>query len=351
MLSSCVPHQGDVNQDLTNVAAFIEADSPDIGIENDFDDKMGVSEEEAGQLDDNCVSQSKSDEYSFPDGIKSTTPNEEHVIEEEDVLSGGNSGRQDWKSFVNQTINNDTIDITIEKIDLSIYSEGYLVGDFFYEKPHVPGKSRAANRINDFFCREYDRFLNGSLMFPDNDDYRRSKDYLEESLGWWDAKELAIQPFTCNVVTKMTFLSEDYISFFQTYRAWSTGPRDTFNYGVTFNMKTGELVPFTAFVGIEANAFKNRLCDTLLPLVDIFSIMPEDVYKMYGPDDDNTFIVTYYNTEVALDKCYFYDGKSIFLTLNYELFPHDGIIIRWDDIMYMPFIINYDDTIYVLEHP
>ena len=70
---------------------------------------------------------------------------------------------------------------------------------------------------------------------------------------------------------------------------------------------------------------------------------------MYGPNNDNTFIAKYYDTEVALDKCYFYDGHSVFLTLNEGLYPHDGFIVKWDDIMHTPFTIWHDNSIIELD--
>ena len=114
-------------------------------------------------------------------------------------------------------------------------------------------------------------------------------------------------------------------------------------------METGKLIPFTEFVDIEANAFKKSLCDALLPLFIEYGPRQEDVYEVYGPNNDNTFITKYYDTEVALDKCYFYDGHSVFLTLNYGIYPHDGFIVKWDDIMHTPFSIWHDDSIIELE--
>ena len=343
-LFGCVPHHGGENPGNTNVAAFDEADSSDFSAQYSADERKYVTITESGQFDeDGLIDQYGSDHVSFPDETSHTGLLKEHGTEEEIEISGEKPERLEWEDFVNQTISCGTVDVIIEKIDHSVYREGYLIGDFFYEKPYLSGNSIAAARINDYFCRDYDRFLNGSHKFPENDSYRRTEKFLEEALECYDAKTIAIHPFTDNVVTKLTFLSEDYISFLQTSRGWSTGPRDTWNFGVTFSMTTGELVPFTEFVDIGANEFRTNLYNAIMPLLGDY--FPEDIYRIYGPNTDDTFSITYYGTEMALDKSYFYDGHSLFLTLNYGLYPHDGFVIRWDSIMHVPCTINYDGTV------
>ena len=349
LLFGCVPYQAGENPGYTNTASFVGEDSSDFASKYNADVKKHVTGTESGRFNEESVmSQYWSDDVSFSDETSHTGLLKEHGSGEETEMSGEKPERLEWEDFVNQTISCGTVDVIIEKIDHSVYSEGYLIGDFFYEKPYLSGNSIAAARINDYFCRDYDRYLNGSLKFPENDSYRRTEKFLEEALECYDAKTIAIHPFTDNVVTKLTFLSEDYISFLQTSRGWSTGPRDTWNFGVTFSMTTGELVPFTEFVDIGANEFKTNLYNAIMPLLGDY--FPEDIYRIYGSNTDDTFAITYYGTEVALDKSYFYDGHSLFLTLNYGLYPHDGFVIRWDSIMHVPCTINYDGTVNVLDY-
>jgi len=344
-LFGCLPYQGGDNPSYTDGVALMETDGSYLSDEHNEDEI-----EESAQLDDHSlVIQPESDEDSFTDEPGYTDLREEHDVEVNGDATEADTEQIDWESFVNPTISYGDIDVVIERIDHSVYSEGYLVGDFFYEKPCLSGNSTAAFRISDYFRRGYDSFLNGSLMFPDNDTHQWIRDYLEESLGWHGVESIAFQPFTYNVVTKLTFLSDDYVSFFQTYRVWTTGPRDKWNFGVTFSMKTGEQVSFTEFKNISANEFKTDLCNTLMPFHWINS--PEDTAAMYGPNSNNTFSATYYDIEIALDKSYFYDGHSVFLTLNYGLFPHSGFIIKWDDTMHVPCVVNYDDTIRMLDYP
>ena len=240
-------------------------------------------------------------------------------------------------------------EVTINKIDYSMYIEESLVGEFFYEKPHIAGGTEPARKINDYFDKDCDEFFSGRATFFGENAFQIKKYHVKESIERWGLETLVDWPFQYSVTSKMTFISEDYISFCQTYRSWTTGPRDTWNLGVTFSVKTGELVPFTEFIDISANTFKENLCDVLLPLFNEYGASKEDVNNTYGPNDDNTFSIKYYDTEISLDTKYFYDGNSIYLTLNHRLYPHDGFIIRWDDIMHSPFTIEYDNTIYVLE--
>ena len=347
MLSGCVSYQETGYQRYTSTNTIVEHDISDVYLDS-MNNAVSITEEVAEQtIEKSRALQNEGDvaRFSEEDG-KYSLSQRCGVNDESEVYESG-AEQLGWESVVNPTINNDTIDITIEKIDHSVYREGYLVGDFFYEKPYVPSGSTASERINDYFYGEYERFIEGSYMSPDSNSYKRVNELLEEFIESRGAEAIAIQPFTCNVVTKLTFFSEDYISFWQTYRWWATGPRDTWNFGVTFSMKTGKLVSFAEFVDIEANTFKKELCDTLLPLFVEYG--QEYVYETYSPNNENTFIARYFDTEVVLDTSYFYDGHSIFLTLNYGLYPHDGFIVKWDDIMHKPFIIWHDDSIIELE--
>jgi len=344
-LFGCVPYKVGDNPGNTDVAALVETDGSYLSDEHNEDEIW-----KSAQLDEcSLVGQPESDEDSLPDEAGYAELLEELDIEMKGDTTEANTDQIGWESFVNPTISCGAIDIAIERIDHSVYSEGYLVGDFFYEKPRLSGNSAAASRINDYFRRGYDRFIDGSLLFPDNSPHQAIRDYLEESLGRHGTEIIEFEPFTDNVVTKIAFLSDDYVSFFQTFRKWSTGPRDTWNFGVTFSMKTGEQVPFTEFKNIGANEFKTYLCDALMPFH--WTNSPEDTAAIYGQNINDTFSAAYYDIEMALDKSYFYDGHSVFLTLNYGLFPHDGFIIKWDDTMHVPCVVNNDDTLRMLDHP
>ena len=350
MLSGCVSYQENGNQGNNGNTSYIEEDSSTLRIVDNTNKSEDVLEKETEQPKEEILEVSHTGDIdSFADDADNTALSQRCGTKDESDIFEDGSELYIWKGYVNPTINNDSIGITIEKKDHSVYSEGYLVGDFFYEKPYISSGSTATDRINDYFCREYKRFTNGSYMSPDSDSYEWINELLEEFIESRGAEAIAIQPFTCNVVTRLTFFSEEYISFWQTYRWWATGPRDTWNFGVTFSMKTGELVPFTEFVDIEANTFKKSLCDVLLPMFVEYG--QKYVYETYFPNNDNTFMIKYFDIEVSLDTSYFYDGNSIFLTLNHGLYPHDGIIIQWDDTMHTPNIIEYDGTTKVLDYP
>ena len=224
-------------------------------------------------------------------------------------------------------------DILINKVDHSIFIEGDLIGDFFYEKPHIPGDSAVVEKINDYFNKDCDDFFFGSAMFQGDDAFQRVKSFIDGVLELGEEKFLIMHPYRYYVTTEMTFLSEAYISFRQRYVRAVGGPHDTWNNGVTFSLSTGELVSFIEFFDVKANTFKKNLCDILLSQFNNSPRIQEDIINIYGPNEDNSFSIMYYGTEIALDKHFFYDGQSINLTLNYGLFPHDGLIIKMSDIM------------------
>ena len=221
--------------------------------------------------------------------------------------------------------------IVITRIDYSVYIEEKLIGNFFYEKPHIWGNSEAINKINNYFINDYENFFHGTSMFFGENGFQRMTYELERSLEWQEFESLAAHPFQYNVITKMTYLSEDYISFLQIHTWAHTGPRGEWFNGVTFNLTTGELVSFTEFYYVDPNVFRTSLVEFLLQAIDENWLFQDEIINTYGPNDDNSFLLVYFGIEAgALDKQFFYDGCSINLTLNHGLYPHMGLIVRWN---------------------
>ena len=221
---------------------------------------------------------------------------------------------------------------SISRVDYSAFNQDHnAIGIFYYDKPYVSESFSGAQKINNYFEQECENFFCGTARFFGENAFVKMQEDLNWGINCYGETGLVIQPFCYFVTTQVTYFSENYISFFQSY-AWATaGPRDVWNSGLTFCLATGELVELTDFYEIAADDLKANICNVLL---SIFSDYPEERHReiidIYGPNDDNSFEIMYYDTALDLDKNYFYDGQVINLTLNEGLFPHNGIIISWN---------------------
>ena len=228
----------------------------------------------------------------------------------------------------------------MERVDRSSYSQNHQVtGIFFYEQPHISEAFTGSKQINDYFKQDCHNFFNGTSIFFGENAFQRMKEYFEDGLDQYGETALIEQPFCYYVVTRVTYVSEEYISFCQTY-AWSAaGPNDVWNTGLTFNLVTGELVPFTKFYDIGAHELRTSLSESLrLLLSDYPEERQAEIAETYGPKDNNSFLATCDGTSFALDETYFYDGDSIHLTLNYGLYPHNGLVMQWSGTNSVVFI-------------
>lgn len=209
-------------------------------------------------------------------------------------------------------------DISISKVDHSAFSDDrQITGNFFYEKPIIPNGYDAAEKINAYFEDDCDNFFNGFAVFFGDNAFQRMKDCLDEGLTRYGDEGIVKQPFCYYVKTEITFLSEDHVSFCQTYVWAADGPRDVWNRGVTFDLKTGETVPFTEFFDVDTDTVKEYVHGELS---DLFGDMPfaqQELAEMYESSGE------------MLEKSYFYDGQTVNLTLDYAFYPHNGVIFSW----------------------
>ena len=221
--------------------------------------------------------------------------------------------------------------VMFSRIEHSIYSDNHrALGVFEYEKPYIHGNSEAVMKINEYFAIACEAFFNGPSGYFGEDAFRRIKNLFYQEIEQWGEERLYIQPFLYTAETKLTYISEDYVSFCQTFSWAATGPRDTWNQGLTFSMKNGNLVSFTEFYDVDPNLFKENLCGVLLALFDEFPLIKDELLNIYGANYNNSFEIVYSDDKTNIDMDYFYDGRFIYLTLNIGLFPHDGLVIQWD---------------------
>ena len=221
--------------------------------------------------------------------------------------------------------------VVINKTDYSVYgNDNNVIGIFYYEQPHISDSDTVAQKINDYFIQDCYNFFEGKSLFFGEDAFTRMITFLDTGVNQWGEESLVTNPYCYFVATEVTFLSDDYISFCQTYVWAADGPRDTWNQGTTFSMKTGDIVSFTEIVDVDANTLKANICEMLIPMFDYFPERQSDIVEVFGANEHNSFEIEFDGTVVALDKNFYYNGSFIEITLNYSFLPHSGLVIQWN---------------------
>lgn len=226
-----------------------------------------------------------------------------------------------------------TSEVTIEKMDYSVKNDnGNVLAEVYYEKPVIYDNTNASSIINQYFENKYSDWLNDEQM----------KRFLETVEGWKVSNEedLIISPFFHKTNTDITYLSSDIISILQTTHWMAGGVYDCYRYGYTFNLNTGELLPFTYFYDVSADDFRNNLYNFIQSKRELGGNNGEStsgtneihqnfLKKYYAPNSAHNF--KYESDEKVYDISYeyYYDGKNINLILN-NIAVHSSIIVRWN---------------------
>ncbi len=230
---------------------------------------------------------------------------------------------------VYDSVNNNEKYVDIIKVDRTVFSDdNLLIGEFFYEKPSVSEKFTGAGKINDYFDKECLIFFEGSPEFFGENAFQQMTSLLEEDKEYLK-EALPKQPYLYYVDTEVTFLSEEYVSFKQSYVWAASGPCDVFNKGVTFNLKTGEIEPITTF--IAADTLENNLHNALSAstLFDVSTEIHEQAKEIYAKNSENAYTLGYDGKDVLLNENYFYDGECVNITMNiFPYPPHNGLIVK-----------------------
>jgi len=239
--------------------------------------------------------------------------------------------------------------VTIEKEDYSQYDEDILIGEFYYEKPIIADKFSGAVRINKYFEDSSKDFFNESSgMFSDMA-FERMKGYLEDakknSLG-----DLKNSPYKYYVKTTCTYKSSEYISFRLIY-VWSAGGvMDIIPKGITFNLKTGELVSFYDFLDVDEAVLKEKLKnDFSILFKDIENpLLSSENEEVFTKDNNVPYTVLSYGENISFDKNFYYDGKNIYITTETLFTYHRGFVYKWslkDVNKNKIYVFNYADGV------
>lgn len=224
--------------------------------------------------------------------------------------------------------------VTITKIDKSIFDgNGQLLGEIYYEKPYLSKRSVGAKVINTYFDEACQNFFNGNSDFFGNDAFQNMQEVIDRAMTI-HPEMLLKQPYSYFVDTEITYLSDNYVSFRQTY-VWRTeGPTDIWSKGITFDLTTGSVVPLTAFVTVDSNLLKDSLRKTLLSL-SLYNDKDrtrDEIEQTYKTSVEKSWVIAdNYGNEFDLKTNYFFDGEYVNITLYQSHFPvHNGLIFQYN---------------------
>lgn len=230
--------------------------------------------------------------------------------------------------------------VKIERVDQSVFSEdGQLLSQIYYDKPVVAGDTEAAKKVNEFFSKEAEEWVNG-----DKNRLTHYQDgWKEYHLGQVDRMReiyeddvLSQSPSDYTVDTRVMFLTDDLLSVFQVTHFITDGPGDTYFYGSTFDLRTGESLPISKVINTDEKFVKEVVWSYLetIPKSWEWSIDWEELQFLYGPEENvcPEYVCDCFD-HINIEYEYYYDGEYVYLTLNHSVDPHIGWILKWNGKM------------------
>lgn len=223
--------------------------------------------------------------------------------------------------------------VNIERMEHSVKSDNDdVLAVIYFDKPVLSGESEVILKINEYFDTEYNNWLNG---IPN-----RLNGFRSDEMSWfWErinsGKEsfgeaaLIRQPLKYTINTELTFLDNNILSLKQFVLLSAGGPNSFYCYGSTFDLKTGEVLPFTYFYDVDADDFRNSLADFLIDnKVDSF-LSDSEITQIIGANSEHNFDYEDDDHQWNFAYEYYYDGSSIYLNLN-QISIHSGYIVKWN---------------------
>jgi hypothetical protein len=225
-------------------------------------------------------------------------------------------------------------DVSIERIDYSIKnSDGQLLASVYYDMPVVNENSDSAERINAFFRDECDGWFEGQNRLTHFQEgwYSGFTENVSESMDAYGEDVVSEQPFSYRVDSLITFSDKNILSVLQIATYQTAGPMNQYYFGSTFDLQTGELIPFEEIV----NASADFLRDAIFELSAHESLKLDDaalerINRIYGALGDDNYDYFYNGNKFQLNSEYFYDGTDYYIILNYGILDNFGSIMKWN---------------------
>ena len=222
-------------------------------------------------------------------------------------------------------ISNATYDnVRIERKDFSIKTEvGEVLANIYYDLPQVAEDSSAAKKINDYLTVEFETWRTGYV-----ERYVEWMEEMREDIGdsFWIGT-----PANCLIDMEIMYCNPELLSIrVNNYVRGAGSGRGSSTSNYNFSMKTGELVPFTEIVQVEADAFKQSVYSFLFPdFLLAFERDPEHKVKnALSPNANHDFKYEWWEEIHDWSYQYFYDGRYIYLTMND--FIETAAVCKWN---------------------
>ncbi len=147
---------------------------------------------------------------------------------------------------------------------------------------------------------------------------------------------LANQPLEYTVQSEVVFNEKGVLSIKQIVHLFMGGPSGTSYFGSTFDLRTGDMIPFTRFADVVADDYRANLTKFILDDHHDFPINTDEQKKVSCILKPNTthdfkYIESSYGSneyEGDLSYDYYYDGKSINLIFN-QITSY-SFVLKWN---------------------
>lgn len=237
--------------------------------------------------------------------------------------------------------------VSVERMDHSIHSQdGKMVAEIYYERPVIAGNTDAAKKINAFFEKEAEEWFGGiNRLTHYYDGDGESNNWLQYFLNqisdlrdMYGEEVMSEYPSCYKVDTQIACLNNDLLSVFQLV-TFNGGQYHNWNYGSTFDLKTGELLSIEQCTDVSVSDMKKAVLNLVETKFrewydesDFYVHELQELQFLYGDGEISRDEIT---GDACLDRVrveyeYFYDGKYIYLTLNHGVFGSDGCIVKWN---------------------
>lgn len=247
---------------------------------------------------------------------------------------------EEFKQFAHSNIYVDMIrkDLSIKGNNDSVYCFYYYDLPYigFYEESLV--NKKAIDKINAYLEADYKNWLNGEsrLNFYNANSYNYAMDQLNQVLEY-QGKEIAERnPHRDTVESKVMFLNENLLSIKQYSYGVGVGPSAMATFGLTFDLKTGEVLSIDKLIDISADELKNKILDYISNHIkeygnpDNYESNYLPYYEVYAPNENHDFKLGGGSKTVDLNYSYYYDGKYYYIiTQEYPRYNVDGIL-KWN---------------------
>ena len=225
------------------------------------------------------------------------------------------------------------IPVNLEQIDHSVKDgQGHVLGKAYFVKPELSDDTTVVAKINAYFNTEYQNWLNGKadkLTYYYAGEMNRFLDSINFARGAYGDASMIQSPYVYTIDTCVAYEDKDVISFAQTDFRYFGGPSNASDFGATFSLKTGELLPFTYFADVKADAFRKDFANIVCQSKVVPYLSNRDIAKILGPNVQHDFTYEDDGRQWDLKYNYCYDGVSVCILFNQESYI-PSFLMKWN---------------------